>query len=141
MRGTLRFLVGVFVAVSLLSGCPWRSYEQILDVHLDVLSSMATKLVDTIESGGRPAPTDVTELQYPLRKARQFADQYRDYADRPSYKELEASLDAYEELVQEVDTARVDERRWDGLRADLVSRANAVRDRLATVRLALERES
>lgn len=122
------------------SGCLWRSYEQILSVHLDVLCSMTTKLLETAEAGQRPSPSDVTELLYPLRRARQFAHQYRSYSDRKSYRAFVTSLDLYEKLVDEVDEARADDRRWQALRPELKVPAQAFLDQARRAREALQRE-
>jgi len=128
------------MSVTALSGCPWRSYEQILAVHLQVLSSMTTKLLETADAGGRPSPSDVTEVLYPLRRARQFARQFESYSDRPSYREFVRSLDFYEKLVNEVDAARADEQRWQARRAQLAAPGEAFLDQARRTREALERE-
>jgi hypothetical protein len=133
-------VTGVLAIVSYSFGCPWRSYEQILTVHLDVLSSMTTKLVETTEVGGRPGPSDLAELLYPLRRARQFAYQYRSYSERPSHRAFVASLDFYEKLLGEVDAARADDRRWQAFRGKLTGRAEAFLDQVRRTREALERE-
>lgn len=83
-----------------------------MSVHVDVLSSEADKIVGNAEIGHRPAPADITEMTYPLQRARQFAYQYRAYAKRPSYASFVVLLDAYERLAKEIDAARGDEQRW-----------------------------
>jgi hypothetical protein len=128
------------VLLLLLSGCPWRSYGQILAIHLDVLCSLTTKLVDTANAGHRPTPNDVTELLYPLRRARQFAHQFEGYSERPSYGVFVASLDLYEKLVGEVDEARADDGRWQALRPQLSADAGAFLDQARMTREALARE-
>jgi hypothetical protein len=133
-------LVAALSVVSLFCGCPWRSYEQILSVHLEVLSSMATKLLNSSDAGRRPGPSDVAELLYPLRRARQFAHQYRSYSERPSYREFVTSLDFYEKLTDEVDAARADDRRWKAVRAQLKAPVGAFLDQARRAREALERE-
>jgi len=133
-------LAALLTIAVLVSGCPWRSYEQILTIHLDVLSSMTKKLLDTADAGRRPGPSDVTELLYPLRRARQFAHQYRSYSERQSYREFVTSLDSYEKLVREVDEARADDRRWQALRAKLTAPAQAFLDQARRTREALQRE-
>jgi hypothetical protein len=133
-------LVCVLTVGSVLCGCLWRSYEQIMTVHLEVLSSMTTKLLETARAGGRPSPNDLAELVYPLRRARQFAYQYESYAERPSHGAFVASLDAYEKLIDEVDAARADEQRWNAVQDELEGRAQAFLDRVRRAREALERE-
>ena len=86
------------------------------------------------------SPSDVAELLYPLRRARQFAYQYRSYEQRPSHREFVESLDFYEKLVDEVDAARADEQRWHRFRAKLTARAEAFLDQVRITREALERE-
>ena len=45
------------------------------DLMADVLSAVAEKAVDNAGAGQRPASNAVTELTYPLQRARQFAYQ------------------------------------------------------------------
>jgi hypothetical protein len=140
-RPRVRFRkVAALAAVAALSGCLWHSYERVLTVHLDVLSSMATKLLDTAAAGKRPSPNQVTELLYPLHRARQFAQQYGSYSGRASYREFVTSLDFYEKLVDEVDAARADDQRWQTRRATLTAPAEAFLDQARRTREALKRE-
>jgi hypothetical protein len=132
--------VAVLAAVTVLSGCSWRSYERVLTVHLEVLSSMATKLLDTAAAGQRPSPNEITELLYPLHRARQFVQQYASYSERASYREFVTSLDFYEKLVDEVDAARADDQRWQARRAKLKAPAEAFLDQARRTREALNRE-
>lgn len=133
-------LLATYMAAALLCACPWRSYGQILTIHLEVLCSMTNKLLQTAEAGRRPSPSDVTELLYPLRRARQFAHQYRGYSERRSYREFVASLDLYEKLVDEVDEARADQKRWQALRAKLGVPAQAFLAQAARTRKVLQEE-
>ena len=55
------------------AACLWRSYEHIMGIHLEVLADLTEKLVTKAEAGVRPRPNDITELSYPLHRARQFA--------------------------------------------------------------------
>ena len=86
-------------------------------VHLDVLCGMADKAAVQCRHGQRPTSNDVTELTYPLQRARQFAYQYRSYAERESYRRFVAALDRYQALVEAIDAARGDEARWAAERA------------------------
>ena len=122
----------------LLSACVWKSYGQIMRVHVDVLAGIAEKIVAKSEAGGRPTPNDLTELIYPLERGRQFAKQYDSRAERESYRKFTTLLDDYQQFVGGIDAARGDEARWQAARADLPSKlehlrtdAGAVRDALA----------
>jgi hypothetical protein len=96
----------------LLPACLWRSYAEVMRVHLEVLSQLAAKAADNARAGHRPTSNDVTELTYPLQRARQFTHQYRSYAERDSYRLFVAALDRYQALVEAIDRARGDEARW-----------------------------
>lgn len=122
------------------AGCLWRSYDEIMRVHLDVLSGMARKVASKAEADRRPTPNDITELIYPLERARQFAGQNRARAERESYRSFEELLGRYAEFVAAIDAARVDEERWRHLRARLPEEERALETLAARVRTALERE-
>ncbi len=124
----------------LLSACLWRSYEQIMTVHLDVLTSMVDKVVDTAESGRRPTSNDVTELTYPLQRARQFAGQYERYKDRRSFQAFGALLERYARFVDAIDTARGDAGRWAALAPGLPAEGTALREVRRSVDAALAEE-
>jgi hypothetical protein len=130
-------LLGCLLAVS---ACLWRSYEEIMRVHLEVLSGMARKAEARAETDRRPAPNDVTELLYPLERARQFLRQNQKRAGRPSYRAFEELLARYADFVAEVDSARVDEERWREFRARVAGDVRALEDRAAAVRAALQKE-
>src|SRR5260221_14113345 len=90
------------LALVLAPACLWRSYAEVMRVHLDVLSGLAEKVAYNTREGQRPASSDVTELTYPLQRARQFAYQYRSYAERESYRRFTAALDRYQALTEAV---------------------------------------
>jgi hypothetical protein len=121
-------------------GCLWRSYGDVLRVHLDVLGGMADKAVYNAQTGQRPTSNEVTELTYPLQRARQFAYQYRSYGDRESYRLLVAALDRYQVLAEAIDAARGDAQRWEAERAQIGAQYQAWRDAADQVRAALARE-
>jgi len=108
MRARMLFVL----ALSLAPACLWRSYADIMRVHLDVLSELAEKATDNAESGQRPTSSDVTELTYPLQRARQFAYQYRSDGERESYRLFTAALDRYQAWADAIDAARGDTARW-----------------------------
>jgi len=122
------------------SACLWRGYGEILRVHLDVLSSMADKAVYNAQAGARPTSNDVTELTYPLQRARQFAYQYRGYDARESYRLFVVALDRYQALADAIDVARGDPARWDAERAQVGAQYQVWREAADRVREALARE-
>jgi len=96
-----------FYAATLLStSCLWRSYADVLSVHLDVLTQTADKLYAVVESGRGPTAEGMAEYVYPAQRARGFLRQFSNYSDRPSYKKLGELLDRYEAMVNRVDAAR-----------------------------------
>ena len=129
-----------FLLLFLVSSCLWSRYGDILAVHVDVLLGMAEKLVSKSEAGGRATPSDVTELVYPLQRARQFARSYEEQSNRASYAALVVLLDRYEEMARAIDTARGDEDRWAALRAELPARLEVLKNTAAEVRKALRAE-
>ena len=111
-----------------------------MSVHVDVLSSEADKIVGNAEIGHRPIPADITEMTYPLQRARQFAYQYGAYSSRPSYASFVVVLDVYERLAKEIDAARTDEQRWKAVLGRLpVQYAELQRD-VSETRAALAKE-
>jgi len=136
--GRDRRLIGArwALAFALLSAasCLWRGYERILTIHLDVLESTAFKMIDKALGGKRLAPNDLTEMIYPLQKARQFVRQNLDRRELESMRRFGELLDAYQALTDQLDAARGDPQRWQGLlgtlpagRADIAARTEKVR--------------
>lgn len=130
-------LVALFV---LMPACLWRSYGEVMRVHLDVLEGLADKAIGNAAAGQRPTSNDITELAYPLQRARQFVYQYRDYADRDSYRHFVAALDRYQAMADAIDAARGDDARWNAEREALPGRADAWRAAAAQTRAALVAE-
>jgi hypothetical protein len=128
------------VARLALTCVPWRSYAE-PPLHLAVLSCLAEKVAYNTREGQRPASSDVTELTYPLQRARQFAYQYRSYAERESYRRFTAALDRYQALTEAVDAARGDEARWAAERPRLADQYEAWRAAAEAARAALAHES
>ncbi|MGH7291837.1 MAG: hypothetical protein ACREJT_11545 [Myxococcota bacterium] len=110
-------------------------------VHLDVLEGMADKAAGNAAAGRRPASNDVTELQYPLQRARQFAHQYRADEGRESYRLFVAALDRYQALVEAIDAARGDVQRWSAAQPTLPPLYEAWQQAAGQVRGALEDEA
>ncbi len=104
--------VAPLVLLLLAPACLWRSYGDVMRVHLEVLESLADKAAGNVAAGQRPTSNDVTELTYPLQRARQFAYQYRDDANRESYRRFIEALDRYQAMVDAIDAARGDDTRW-----------------------------
>ncbi len=129
------------LALVLAPACLWRSYAEVMRVHLDVLSGLAEKVAYNTREGQRPASSDVTELTYPLQRARQFAYQYRSYAERESYRRFTAALDRYQALTEAVDAARGDESRWAAERPRLAVQYEAWCAAAEAARAALAHES
>ena len=129
----------VLVVLVVVPACLWRSYGEIMAVHVDVLLALADKTVANAEAGRRPTSNDVVELTYPLQRGQQFAHQFEGYRERDSYRHFVALLGRYEAFVQAIDAARVDPRRWEALQASLKSDVAILHDDAAQVRAALAR--
>ncbi len=114
----------------LMSACLWRSYEQILAIHLDVLTQTANKLGDVAASSQGPA-LGMAEYAYPAKRARQFLQQFSKHNGRSSYAGLKAFLDRYERMLAEVDAARLGEQ-IDGTR--LRTEITALNEAATTIR-------
>jgi hypothetical protein len=128
------------VSMAVFAACLWRSYEEIVTVHLEVIASMMAKTVDGAGPGRRPSSSEVAELLYPLRRARQFAHQYETERERPSYRAFVAMLDLYERFVESIDVARTEEGRWAALEPRLAERRREIDAGIGRVREALARE-
>lgn len=131
----------LLLALVLAPACLWRGYADVMRVHLEVLSGFAEKLAYNTRAGQRPTSNDVTELTYPLQRARQFAYQYRSDAARESYQRFTVALDRYQALVEAVDAARGDESRWAAERPQLTAQYEAWRTAAEAVHAALAHES
>ena len=132
----------VLLVLLLLSpACLWHSYAEVLRVHLEVLGGMAEKALYNAQAGERPTSNAVTELTYPLQRARQFAYQYRSYGERESYRRFVSALDRYQALADAIDAARGDAARWDVERSQIGVQYQAWRDAADQARAALAREA
>lgn len=99
----LRFALLLFACAA---SCVWRSYDTIMQVHLDVLTETADKLCSVVESGHGPTAEGMAEYVYPAKRAREFMRQFSGYRERKSYQQFGVLLDRYEALVHTVDAAR-----------------------------------
>lgn len=141
-RRARRARLSALVCLTLLApACLWRSYDNVMRVHLDVLSQLAEKAEFNADHGQRPTSNDVTELTYPLQRARQFAYQYRSYDARESYKLFGVALDRYQAFSEAIDAARGDETRWTAERAALQERYRAWQQARDAASAALQREA
>jgi hypothetical protein len=141
LAGTGRATTALVLVLLIAPACVWRSYADVMRVHLDVLSGLAEKAAFNAGRGRRPSSNDVTELTYPLQRARQFAYQYRSYADRESYRLFEVALDRYQAFAEAIDGARGDQARWAAERATVEARHRAWVAAAADARAALDRGS
>ncbi len=116
-------------------------YARVLEIHLDVLGGMAQKMSASAASGKRPTPNDLTELIYPLERARGFVGDYRGEEQRRSYIAFVELLDLYRDFVSSIDEARSTPERWQGFLPQLPARGLAVEEAVAGVRATLAAES
>src|SRR5262249_4938456 len=111
-----RHMAALALAVS-CAACLWRSYADVLAVHLTVLTQMIDKLAAFAEAGRAPTANDMVEVAYPAQRGRTFLRQFRGNAERDSYRDFATLLDRYEALLKRVDTARTREDEWQAERA------------------------
>jgi hypothetical protein len=138
MRRGRRSVAAILLMAS--AACLWRGYERIVAVHVDVLASVAAKMRAKSAAGTRPSASDVTEMLYPLHRARQFARQYDAYAARESYRRFTELTDRYDTLTRLIDANRGDPARWQAAQAALHAAADAVQAGAERVRAALAPE-
>lgn len=136
-RNLILAVLAVLIAVEVL--VPDR-YERVMEVHLEVLGGMAQKIGAIAAAGRRPTPNDLTELIYPLERARQFVDGYESYRDRGSYASFVELIATYEEFVDEIDSARSQPDRWDGFLPKVPAEVARIEAGVEQVRQALARE-
>ncbi len=137
-RKLLLAVLAVVVAVELLVP---DGYERVLTVHLDVLQGMADKMASLARAGARPAPNDLTEMIYPLERARQFLEQHRGQEKRESYTAFAAVVAGYADLVAAVDAARGVPAQWETLRPEIESRVATLASDVERVRALLDGEA
>jgi len=131
---TLLLLVAV-------SSCLWRGYARVLAIHVDVLLGMVDKMAWKVDSGEPATPNDVTELLYPLERARQFEARYRDDLAPQSLRLFVVLLDRYEDFARHVDRTRANGAAWRSARPALLRRAAKLRRIGALLRAQLRRAS
>ncbi|MBI4518145.1 MAG: hypothetical protein HY699_20270 [Deltaproteobacteria bacterium] len=128
----MRRVLSAFLVVA-LAGCLWRSYGDILTVHVTVLIQMVDKLSALAEAGRTPAAADMAEFNYPAQRGRTFLRQFERDAGRESYRAFAALLDRYQALLRQVDAARVSEADWRALRPALAQEQRALAEQAAAI--------
>jgi hypothetical protein len=101
---------------------------------------MAQKIGSMAAAGRRPSPNDLTELIYPLERARQFVDAHESYRDRSSYASFVELTKTYEEFIEEIDSARSQPDRWDEFLPRVPAEVARIDEGIERVRQALARE-
>ncbi len=137
-RNAILTLIAVVVLVEVFVR---RDYARVIEIHVDVLAGMAQKSEAIAATGRRPTPNDLTELIYPLERARDFMDKYRDEADRASYVAFGELADLYESFTRAIDSARSLPQRWDEFAPQVPTEVARIRAAAARVRSALAEES
>jgi len=133
--------VAMAVVVLTCAGCLWRGYGRVMEIHVEVLDSMAKKLCDLAQAGKRPVAEDMAEFVYPAQRARQFCRYFDENEHRASYARFEQLLSLYESEVQMVDRSRVDATTWKEQGAEVCKATSGVLAMAEEVRQALRRES
>ncbi len=122
----------------LLANAAWRGrYERVLQIHLDVLGALAAKTAAAVELGVALSPNHLTELSYPLERARGFVAEQAARSDEESYRRFVSVVDEYAALVGEIDAARGDEERWKAFRPGFAARHARLRQLIDGVRQVL----
>ena len=133
--------VGMAVAVLACAGCLWRGYSRVMEIHVEVLDSMATQLCDMAHAGVAPAAEDMGQYVYPAERARQFSKYFAADAKRSSYVLFGQLVDRYESEVHLVDRARTDAPTWKQRGTEVCAATTGVLDAARLVRRALKEES
>jgi len=103
-EGWWRCLVIVLLFPLAMGGCYWLKYGKLMRTHIDLLVSMAKKMSDLLEDH---QTISMEEFTYPLDRARDFVRIVSSrYAERRSLQAFSRFLDAYAELVKEIDRLR-----------------------------------
>jgi hypothetical protein len=125
------------VALGLLAGgCYWLRYERVLSVHLEVLTSYATKLGGLAQDGTRIPAQRWGEFTYPLERARDFSLSVERWAaPLPSFQAFQVVLERYDALVQSPAILESP-----GAAADIQARVEGLRQAVAATRDAMLRD-
>ncbi len=134
-------ILAVLAVIVLVEVFGRDDYARVMQVHLDVLAAMAGKMAAVADVGKRPTPHDLTEIVYPLDRARQFVDTYEDHRSRESYGSFLDLIEVYQGFVLEVDAARGSPERWEQFRPLVDARVASIQAAVTRSRSALEAES
>jgi len=140
VRAMLRRTVWALFLLVVVSSCLWRGYARVLSIHVDVLLGMVGKMAWKVEAGVAASPNDVTELLYPLERAREFEARYRGDDAPRSLRLFGVLLNRYDLFVRHVDRTRADAGAWRAARSALLERAAKLRRISTLVRAQVQRE-
>jgi hypothetical protein len=122
------------VLLIMSAGCLWKGYEEVLSVHLDVLTQTASKLVAVAGSPRGLSAESMAEYVYPAKRGRTFLVQFQSYEKRQSYVQFGAFLDRYEALVNQADAARAHRQDWAEVLPALETQRDALLEKAAAIR-------
>ena len=136
-RGADCIVVSALIGVLVIAGCYWRYYPRVMETHLEVLASYASKLESLAQAGRSVPPERWGEFTYPLERARDFARiAGKRFADRGSLDRFALVLDRYAELLDEL--GRLGEPQ---AAEEVARKRSALEQAIAATRDALRRES
>lgn len=127
------------VLLILLGGCTWRGYGRVMEIHLEVIESMAAKMC-ALTAGPPPASVSMGEFVYPAKRAREVAQQFPRRRGLGSYHEFEKLVGRYEELVQTFDHSRLSDATWTAVGPQVCSESHAIAEQVEVVRKSLADE-
>jgi len=127
------------VALILVQGCLWRGYARVLEIHLEVLDSMAAKMCG-LTGGPAPASETIGEFVYPAKRAREVEQQFASRREQSSYAAFDKVLQRYEALLQLFDRSRVNQETWAASAERVCEESRAVSADVVGVRQALAHE-
>jgi hypothetical protein len=111
----------------------------VLEIHLDVLDSMAQKMC-TLTAGPPPPSQMIGEFVYPAKRAKELEDEESTHSDRTSYKGFTQVVQNYEALVQLFDRSRVSTEVWSEAAAEVCDQSRLISAQIHSVRLSLVEE-
>lgn len=120
----------------LLGGCLWRGYARVLEIHLEVLQSMAAKMC-ALTAGPPPVSESMGEFVYPAKRARELQQQYTSRAGEPAYTAFGVLLDRYEGLAKTFDRSRNTEEAWAAAGPGVCEESRGIAEQANAVRRAL----
>ena len=127
------------VLLLFVSGCLWKGYARVLEIHLDVLDSMAEKMC-ALTSGPPPPSQMMGEFVYPAKRAKELEEEESSRSDRASYKKFEQVVQQYEALVQLFDRSRVSTEVWTATAGEVCKQSRLITAEIHSVRESLAEE-